>query len=135
MKNIFLIFFLLISSSSFSQTIRARVLSAFPVKIVNDEFKTDSTKNILKSSDPKVNFTEGQIEIIDGDTTVIYFKGIPELSENDESYNSYWGEASDINGLECVVSLSHFKEGEGYFLLIFYLESETGIEMFMYPLV
>jgi hypothetical protein len=133
MKNIFFVFLLLISTSSLSQTIRARILSAFPVEIVDDALKTDSTKNILKSSDPKVNFTEGQIEIIDGDTTVIYFKGIPELSENDELYNSYWEEASDVNGLECVVSLSHFKEGEGYLLLIFYLDSETGIEMFMHP--
>jgi hypothetical protein len=134
MKNIFLIFFLFISSSSFSQTIRARVLSAFTIEILDDTLKIDSSKNILKTPDPKVNITEGQIEIIDGDTTVIYFKGIPKLSEDDELFYRFWEEASDDNDLECVVMLSHYKEGEGYLLRILYLDSETGIEMFMHPL-
>jgi lipopolysaccharide export system protein LptA len=111
MKNIFLIFFLFISSSSFSQTIHARVLSAFTIEILADTLKIDSSKNILKTANPRVNITEGQIEIIDGDTTVVYFKGIPKLSEDDELFYRYWEDAINENGLECVVLLSHYKEG------------------------
>jgi hypothetical protein len=133
MKNIFLIFFLFISSSSFSQTIHARVLSAFTIEILADTLKIDSSKNILKTANPRVNITEGQIEIIDGDTTVVYFKGIPKLSEDDELFYRYWEDAINENGLECVVLLSHYKEGEGYLLRILYLETETGIEMFLHP--
>jgi hypothetical protein len=134
MKNILLFFFILFSTTSYSQTIRANVLTAFPFQISDDSLIIDSSKNILKSKNPFVIIKDDKMEIIDGDTTVIYFYAAPELDDNEETFDRIWEDAEDQNGNTCMVLLFYYKKEKAFQLRVFYYDTESGYEMFLYPL-
>ena len=134
MKNTFFIIFLLLSTTSYSQTIRANILSVFPLHFSGDSLIIDSSRNILKSKNPVVIITENKMELRDADTTVIYFNEPPEVRDNEKSFDRIWSEAEDQNGRACLVLLFYFKEEKGYQLRVFFIDTISGYEMFLYPI-
>jgi len=136
MKNTIFICFVLISFSSFSQTVYTRPSSKDYI-MWNDKTKDydkDTSTHGLKTKNPKIILTFDEIQVIDGDTSRFILNESPEIYEDSTSVDRRWYDANDIEGRECYVFLFFFPKSNEYGLRIIYPDTLTGMEFYMKPL-